>query len=109
MSMPEHHDIDFIFRQWPYQPGVIAGRLIQAHDGREVLQMRIEMGLLQMEAAGRPDGETPQGKATYLDWIHPPGGRARPNRWCCPRSSDSRSTASFSEFYHRRICCLALR
>ena len=60
--MPDRQDIDNVFREWPYQPGVISARLVQADDGREVLQMRIEMGLIQMETTGRPDGEQPEGE-----------------------------------------------
>ena len=54
--MSESQDIDQILKDWPYQPGVISARLVRAGDGREVLQMRIEMGLLQLETTGRPDG-----------------------------------------------------
>ena len=50
--MCEKQDIDFIFRSWPFKSGTIAARLVRAGDDREVLQMRIEMGLLQMELAG---------------------------------------------------------
>ena len=67
--MSERRDIDFILRQWPFKPGVIDARLVCAGDGREVLQMRIEMGVLQMEVSGRPDGEHPGGADTCLDWL----------------------------------------
>jgi hypothetical protein len=106
--MSEHQDIDFIFREWPYQPGVISARLVQAHDGREVLQMRIEMGLLQMEVAGRPDGEKPHGKETYLDWIrHQAAAPGKP----LVLSDQQRFEIDreFLQFYHRRICYLSLR
>ena len=65
--MSEPSDIDFILREWPSKLGTIAARLVRASDGREVLQMRIEMGLLQMEITGRPDGEHPGGADTCLD------------------------------------------
>jgi hypothetical protein len=106
--MSESYDIDFILRQWPYQPGAISARLIRAHDGREVLQTRIEMGLLQMEVSGRPDGEKPHGKATYLEWIsQQPGRQTEP----LVLSDQQRLEIDreFMQFYHRRICCLALR
>ena len=31
--------------------------------------MRIEMGLLQLETSGRPDGERPEGASTYFDYL----------------------------------------
>jgi hypothetical protein len=103
--MPDHHDIDFIFREWPYQPGVISARLIRARDGREVLQMRIEMGLLQMETTGRPDGERPDGAETYLVAIQ---GKIGPDELLSEEQMFE-IDREFLQYYHRRICCLALR
>jgi hypothetical protein len=106
--MSQHYDIDFIFRQWPYQAGVISARLIRARDGREVLQMRIEMGVLQMETAGRPDGQRPGGMDTYLDLlrsqVHDETGPFVLSEEQCLEID-----REFLQFYHRRICCLALR
>ena len=48
-------DLDHLLRDFPYEPGRLNARLIRLEDGREVLQVRVEMGLLQMEAEGRPD------------------------------------------------------
>ena len=55
--MAQNQDIDFILREWPYRPGVISARIVRAAGRRKVLQMRIELGMLQMEFSGRPDGE----------------------------------------------------
>lgn len=41
---------------FPFEPGRVKARLVQTEDGREVLQVRVELGLLQMECDGRPDG-----------------------------------------------------
>ena len=59
--MADPQDIDRLLRHWPFEAGMISARLVPAEDGREVLQMRIEMGVLQMETCGRPDGEQPGG------------------------------------------------
>jgi hypothetical protein len=106
--MPERHDIDFVLRKWPYEPGVVSARMVTAADGRKVLQMRIEMGLLQLEISGRPDGEKPHGAPTYLDWLLKTASKAEtafvPNEEQCFEID-----REFLQFYHRRICCLALR
>src|SRR5690348_9843892 len=60
-AMARRHDIDRVLQEWPYQPGEISARLVRAADGREVVQMRVEMGLLQLETDGRPDGTRPSG------------------------------------------------
>ena len=52
-------DIDETLRDWPFEPGAISARLVEAADGRHVVQMRVEMGLIQMEVDHRPDGKRP--------------------------------------------------
>jgi hypothetical protein len=37
-------------------------------DGREKVQLRVDLGLLQMEFSGRPDGERPNGCESWLDY-----------------------------------------
>ncbi len=44
-------------------------RICQGADGREVLQMRLDMGVLQLEMDGRPDGSQPHGYESYLDYL----------------------------------------
>jgi hypothetical protein len=106
--MSDGQDIDDILREWPYQPGVISARMIHADDGREVLQMRIEMGLLQMEATGRPDGERPSGADTYLEALIEESA-ASGEAFTLNEDQCFEIDREFLQFYHRRICCLALR
>ncbi len=106
--MSKSHDIDRILRDWPYEPGEISARLVRAADGREVLQMRVEMGVLQLEASGRPDGQRPNGAKSYLDYLGAVAKKAgetfRLNQEQCAEAD-----REFMQFYHRRICWLALR
>ncbi|OHB70019.1 MAG: DNA helicase UvrBC [Planctomycetes bacterium RBG_13_63_9] len=104
----DRQDIDHIFRDWSYQPGVISARLVHADDGREVLQMRIEMGLLQMETTGRPDGEKPAGANTYLEELTQKSG-AEDKSFTLTEDQCFEIDREFLQFYHRRICYLALR
>jgi hypothetical protein len=106
--MSERHDIDFILREWPYQPGTISARMVQSEDGRDVLQMRVEMGVLQMEVAGRPDGQKPHGHATYLEWIIAKSA-AEGEAFVFTEEQCIEIDREFLQFYHRRICFLALR
>jgi hypothetical protein len=72
-----------------------------------VIQMRIEMGLLQMETIGRPDGEHPGGVDNCLEWLselaHNQGDSFTIDEGQCLEVD-----REFVQFYHRRICCLAL-
>jgi len=101
-------DIDHLFREWPYQAGVISARLIPAGDGREVLQMRIEMGVLQMETTGRPDGEKPGGAKTYLDDLVQQSF-GEDESFELTEDQCFEVDREFLQYYHRRVCYLALR
>jgi UvrB/uvrC motif len=80
-----------------------------------VLQMRIELGVLQLEVGGRPDGLRPHGFVTYLDYLRhsaasrglAAGDKARP--WTMTAHQCSEADREFIQFYHRRIAWLALR
>jgi hypothetical protein len=106
--MSSSRDIDFIFADWPFKPGVISAKVVQANDGRQVLQMRIEMGILQMEMIGRPDGEKPGGESTYLELLQRQF-LDEPDDALLSPSQCMELDREFLQFYHRRICCLALR
>jgi hypothetical protein len=60
-------DLDPLTKNWPYEPGSIQVRTIQGSDGRLKLQLRLDLGLLQMEVEGRPDGQTPFGCESLLE------------------------------------------
>ena len=51
-------DLGPILGDWPHEPGQITVRKIRGTDGRVKIQLRVDLGLLQMEADGRPDGST---------------------------------------------------
>lgn len=61
-------DIGPILNGWEYEAGTINVRKITGLDGKPKLQMRLDLGLLQMEMTGRPDGMRPFGKESLLDY-----------------------------------------
>ncbi|MEM7622376.1 MAG: UvrB/UvrC motif-containing protein [Planctomycetota bacterium] len=56
-----------MLREWPYEPGKLNVRLIKGEDGEPKIQVRLDLGLLQMNAEGRPDGERPFGFDSLLE------------------------------------------
>lgn len=62
------YDLRRILSDWPYEPGQITVRKIAGEDGRVKIQMRLDLGLLQMEAVGRPDGQRPNNFESLLDF-----------------------------------------
>jgi len=59
-------DLKLFLSRWPFQPGHVNARLITGRDGSTKLQIRVELGVLQMETTGRPDGIQPHGYQTLL-------------------------------------------
>ncbi len=60
-------DLTNLLSDWPYEPGRIHARRIEGEDGRPKLQVRIDLGVLQMEFDGRPDGVKPDGCDSLLE------------------------------------------
>src|SRR5437870_6226101 len=104
-------DIDAAVRGWDFRPGVVQARLVQAGDGRQVIQMRVDLGILQIETAGRPDGSRPHGCATYFDYLrHQARVADRAGQtFVLSEEQSEEADREFIQYYHRRICWLALR
>ena len=62
------NDISSILLQWQYDPDDVLVRLIPGDDGRQKIQLRVDLGVLQMEMSGRPDGLRPEGCESWLDY-----------------------------------------
>ena len=114
-------DIDDALRGWPYEhaSNEVAAREVRTRDGRTVVQIRIDLGLIQMELEGRPDGARPRGFATYLDYLR---NRARRHRrrppdsigglqpaWAMSREHCAEADRELVQFYHRRVALLSLQ
>ena len=61
-------DLNSILKDWPHESGSIKVRKIVGLDGREKLQLRVDLGVLQMELAGRPDGQRPHNCESLLEY-----------------------------------------
>lgn len=61
-------DLGPILEGWDYEPDDLQVRIVQGRDRRDKLQMRLELGVLQMELDGRPDGLRPHGFESLLDY-----------------------------------------
>ena len=62
-------DLTSILEDWPYEPGQINVRLIEGDQGDPKIQMRLDLGILQMEVSGRPDGQRPNGCESLLEYF----------------------------------------
>ena len=104
MKRPRH--IDQLLNQWPYDPNSLSVRLVKGADGREVVQMRVDMGLLQLETTGRPDGAQPEGYDSYLDYLK--ARELKDGHFLLSDEQCNEVDREFMQMYHRRICWLRL-
>jgi len=61
-------DISHILDGWPYEPGHVTVRRIRGDKGQPLIQLRLDLGLLQMRTTGRPDGRRPHGHESLLHY-----------------------------------------
>lgn len=61
-------DLNDLLRDWPHEPGQLKVRKILGSDGKEKLQLRIDLGVIQMETTGRPDGTEPHDCESLFEW-----------------------------------------
>jgi len=85
-------DITRIMSEWEYDSDNQI-RIIQAEDGRQVLQVRQPLGLEQYELDGRPDGRHPFSRDTALEEF-----RARLENYIASHGSDDGFLLSHDDF-----------
>src|SRR5438132_9640145 len=106
-----NQDIDDAQQGWEAKPGTLQARLIEARDGRQVLQLRIDLGIMQIEISDRPDGTRPHGFATYFDYLRQQArvaDRAR-TEFSLSEEQCEEADREFVQYYHRRVGWLTLR
>ena len=107
-------DISHLLNQWEYQAGQVVARRFKAKDGREKIQLRLDLGLLQMNAEGRPDGKRPFGHASIFEHY-----RVRLQKYVAAHDSSdegfklnvedcTRLQLEALQYHHRYVCLLQL-
>ncbi len=102
------HDISEILHRWEYHPDDLLVRVIEGDDGRQLLQIRLDLGLLQLECDGRPDGQRPEGFESWLDFYEHQQRRyeeANPDaaRYILGAEDCARLWREGVQYYHRYI------
>lgn len=104
-------DIDRALAGWEFKPGMIQARMVTSGDGRQVIQLRIDLGVLQMEVKGRPDGARPNGFLTYLDYLRDlirRKGLESDEPFTMTEEHCIEADREFVQFYHRRVAFLTM-
>lgn len=107
VEMSSYKGLDGILQNWKFDPHALSVRLVKGDDGRDVIQMRVDLGVLQMETQGRPDGLTPDGFSTFLDSML--DIEKSDQDFVMDEDQCFEADREFVQFYHRRISWLRLQ
>ena len=105
--MTDSYQFDELLRNWAYEVDSLAVRRVTCADDREVLQMRVDMGILQLEFQGRPDGTRPDGCETFYDYLLGEAARYG-DEMVLNDHQCNEVDREFIQFYQRRICWLGV-
>ncbi len=90
-------DISAILKEWPHQPGQVNARMITDNQGEQKVQVRVDLGILQMNADGRPDGEQPFGYPSLLEYFEDKADGVEEPREAGPRGPNVRGARESGE------------
>ncbi len=103
-------DLNDLLRDWPHEPGMLKVRKILGTDGKEKIQLRIDLGLIQMETVGRPDGRRPHECESLLEWHQQRSRRAEKKGDSYTLSAEELGDLQQEgiQYYHRYISLFQL-
>ena len=108
-------DISSMLNDWEYTPGQIGVRKFKGKDGAEKIQLRVDLGLLQMNAEGRPDGKKPFGHESLLEHFesrlakHAEAHEGCDEGFQLTAEDCSKLQQEAIQYHHRYICLFQLQ
>ena len=108
-----NRDISEILNSWDYNPKSKFIRKIIGEDGKEKIQIRVNLGILQMEAEGRPDSKKPNGEETLLEYYESLINRLKKfdgtsESFFLTEQDMKDLDVEIMQYYNRRVCFFAL-
>ena len=106
------HDLNTLMGDWRYDPASVTARRIDGDDGRPKIQLRLDLGVLQMEVDGRPDGRHPNGFASLLDFHFDREDRQEAegeDPFALTQAEAMELQQEAAQYYYRYIASYALR
>jgi len=101
-------DISHILDKWEYHPGQVVVRKFTGKDGQEKIQLRVDLGILQMNAEGRPDGKRPFGAASYYEHLLTKATQVGKGDFTLTPEDIAKIQLEALQYHHRYICLLQL-
>jgi hypothetical protein len=107
-------DMSHLLDRWEYRPGQVMVRRFVGKDGQEKIQLRVDLGILQMNAEGRPDGKKPMGYASLFEFFlgkqlqSEKSKKQEASEFALNAEDCSRLQLESFQYHHRYICLLQL-
>src|SRR3982751_2061975 len=105
-------DLSRLLREWPFEPGKLNVRLITGEDGEPRIQVRLDLGILQMHTEGRPDGQKPYGFDSLLEYHEAKLDEATASggneKFSLSEDECEELRSEAVQFYHRYMALLVL-
>ena len=103
-------DLNDLLEGWPHEPGQVKARKIVGRDGSEKIQLRIDLGLIQMELNGRPDGVRPHGFESLLHYHQAKSAvKTGDQEYTLTESEVAALQQEGAQYYHRYLSLFQLR
>ncbi len=107
-------DISRLLDSWEYKPGQVLVRRLKGKDGTQKIQLRLDLGVLQMNAEGRPDGKRPLGHESYFHHLvsqlekHRAAHEGSDEEFTLTGEDCARLQQEGIQYHHRYICLYQL-
>jgi hypothetical protein len=103
-------DISHLLDSWKYDPEEdLIVRVIKGDDRRPKIQMRIDLGVMQMDLDGNPTGDYPEGLESYLEYYEIQQSqyeKSKVDDYFSLSSEDSKKLRREAVHYYYRYLCL---
>lgn len=106
-------DLTRFLNEWPFEPGKLNVRLVTGDDGEPRIQVRLDLGVLQMFVDGRPDGVRPNGFDSLLEYHESKADEAEvtaegQSKFSLTEEDCEALRSEAVQYYHRYMALLAL-
>lgn len=101
-------DLSPVLADWEYEPGKVMVRRFTGEDGVDKLQLRVDLGILQMSVEGRPDGKRPHGRESLFEYHKERIHDGNIEDFSLSDEEVSALQQEAIQYYHRYICFFEL-
>ncbi len=107
--MNSPHDLSGLLSEWTFDPTRVTARHVTTAEGEQQVQLRLDLGILQMQLHHRPDGQTPHGYPSLLEYYTQLLHTDRRGALKLDSDSCSELQQECVQFYYRYLALMVLK